>query len=287
MTRAHRHLSIPALMGAATLILAGCSGTSGSGMFSSGSDVGSVPNEERISDPAVQRAALAAAEQAIASGRMPLAHDMLRRAYEGSPSAATAVRRAQVMRAMGLTREAQAFLVAAETRFPRDLALVTEVARVSLDLGDTEAASRSVQRMLRDRSAGYTQYQVAGAFYARANDATKANEFFGRAEAAASTVTERTSAQANRALLLAQGGDVSGALTQLEALSTSAGASARVYAALAVLRGGNGDLVGAASAARQSGMSPAEIAELRTWLGGAPEPQEVRPRRSRSYPRAG
>lgn len=273
----------PLLATLAALALTGCAGV-GVGSHS-GADIGTVSADERITDPAVQRAAVASAEEAMASGRIAMAADLLRRAYEGSPNPALAARRSQAMRAIGQGREAQTFLLAASERFPNDLTLTTELVRSSLDVGDLANAAKATAAMMDSRGVGFTQYQVAGAYHARQNDVAKADALFAQAEAVAPGATERGNAQANRAMLLAQGGDVAGARARLETIAASASASPRVWAALAVMRSAAGDVSGASDAARRSGMSSADSADLSRWMGNAPSLSEMGAGEERPRPR--
>ncbi len=268
----------------AVLALSGCAGGAG-GEFGVASDIGTVAADERITEPAIQRAALMSAEEAMAQGRGAQALDLYRRAYEGSPTPAIAARRGQAMRALGQLREAQTFLAAASRRFPSDLTLTTELARASLDTGDLPTATQAVGTILDSRGTGYAQYQVAGAFYARQNDIAKADQLFGQAESVAPGALERGNAQANRALLLAQQGDVAGARQRLEAIASTSAASQRTWAVLAVMRGAAGDTLGATEAARRSGMSSPEISEMSRWLGNSPAAVDLGYEEGRPRPR--
>lgn len=230
--------------------------------------------------PAMVRAAAVSGDAAMAQNEFRMAAGLYEKSYRADPDAAVAVRWGRALRMAGDPQAAVLALQDASRKFPSDAPLLTELGRSAMAGNYESEAADALGRAAALPGAGWETFMTAGAQRARAGNPAEAEAFFRRGEAVATTDRQRLSAQANLALLRSMGGDLRGAIADLEAVTARPGADPKVNANLAMLYGAAGDRTGMAAQAGRAGFTAADTQAMGRWLGAEPEvvAEEPRPR---------
>lgn len=231
-----------------------------------GSPVGSVPDSEKISDPALVAAAIKSGDAQVESREYLAGAELYRRAYDAKPELSTLMALSRALRLGGQAQKAVLTLQHEQSRFGGTTPYLVELGRASLSGGYLPEAQVALEKATARPDGGWAAWLMMGVLQARRDQSAQARVSFEEAGRRASSEQERDAAQANAAFLMAQDGNVPGAIAILEPLAAKPNAHRKVVATLAILQGIGGDRARYLDTARRSGMSTAEVEEGSRWL---------------------
>ena len=262
-------LAKPALRIVAGLALMGCAACSGSPHTLVGS-----PDEAMPSN--VIRAAATSGDAAMAAGQPGAAAGLYERAYKARPSPEVAVRWARALRLSGDPQSGYLALKDAVAKYPRNVAVLTELGRCASAGGYRDEAMDAFSKAVAGSGAGWDTFMADGAFEAVRGSPATAQAMFSRALGVAATDRERYDALANMAFLKAQNGDVSGGVADMQAIVAHPGVDAKVHADMALLYSMSGDRAGYQREIIQAGLPPGDAGRINAWLDGTESTPDLR-----------
>lgn len=208
-------------------------------------------------------------DAAMAAGKISDAADIYGHGWDTRHTASLGAKRGLAMRMSGDPQGAVVFLRVAQAEYPNDVAIALETALAAMAGGYIPEAGEALDKAVSLPGAGWSVYNALGAYKARLDDLDAASAAFEHAASLATSDRDRSSAQANVAMIRAQKGDLPGAIGDLLLIARKPGVHPKVHAALALLYGLDGDMPGFYREASGAGLEPQAIQDVAAWLSGA------------------